>query len=139
MVTLESKASAAGPKRKASREHRQQQLIEATIETIGQLGFARTTLSAVAATAKLSHGLVNFHFDTKEKLLTQTLLYLAAEYRENWTRALAAAPESPAGQLDALLRADYNETICTPSRLSAWCAFWAEAQSRAEPESRTRP
>ena len=27
MVTLESKASAAGPKRKASREHRQQQLI----------------------------------------------------------------------------------------------------------------
>ncbi|MBI2718100.1 MAG: TetR/AcrR family transcriptional regulator [Rhizobiales bacterium] len=116
--------------RKASREHRRQQLIDATIESLARRGYAQTTMTDVAVTAGVSHGLVNFHFDTKEKLLTETLLYLAEEYRDNWLAALAAAPADPAAQLDALIVADFNERICTPSKLVAWCAFWAEAQSR---------
>ncbi len=118
------------PPRKASREHRRLQLIEATIETIAELGYSRTTLTAVAKTAKLSHGLVNFHFDTKDKLLAETLLHLAAEYRANWMAALAGADTAPAAQLGAMLRADFAPAICTPAKLSAWCAYWGEAQSR---------
>lgn len=116
--------------RKASREQRRQQLIEATIATIARKGYAQATLTDVARTAGLSHGLVNFHFQTKEQLLTATLLFLAAEYRDNWMAALAAAPATPASQLDALLRADFNPALCTQDRLAAWCAFWGEAQSR---------
>lgn len=116
--------------RKASREHRRQQMIEATIESLASRGYAQTTMTDVAAASGVSHGLVNFHFETKEKLLTETLLYLAAEYRENWRRALAGAAPSPAAQLNALLLADFNEKICTQSKLRAWCAFWGEAQSR---------
>jgi TetR/AcrR family transcriptional repressor of bet genes len=116
--------------RKASREQRRQQLIEATISTISRKGFAQTTLTEVARAAGLSHGLVNFHFQTKEQLLTETLLFLAGEYRDNWMAALAKAPPIPAAQLDALLRADFNPLLCTHERLTAWCAFWGEAQSR---------
>lgn len=116
--------------RKLSRAARRAQLIEATIETLATRGYARTTLTEVAKVAGLSHGLVNFHFETKEKLLTETLLYLAEEYRQNWTGALDAAAPQPASQLDALLRADFNPSLCTPNRLSAWCGFWGEAQSR---------
>ncbi len=122
-------ADAPAP-RKLSREFRRQQLIDSTIETIAARGYARTTLTDVANHAGLSHGLVNFHFQTKEKLLTETLLFLAEEYRANWTRALAAADSAPAAQLDAMLRADFNPAICTPAKLSAWCAFWGEAQCR---------
>lgn len=124
-----SNSSEAIP-RKLSREARRTQLIEATIETLAARGYARTTLTDVAKVAGLSHGLVNFHFETKEKLLTETLLYLAEEYRQNWTSALDAAAPQPATQLDALLRADFNPSLCTPNRLSAWCGFWGEAQSR---------
>jgi AcrR family transcriptional regulator len=116
--------------RKASREARRLQLIEATIETIAVRGYARTTLTEVANQAGLSHGLVNFHFETKEKLLTETLNYLAEEYSQNWKTALAAAGKAPAEQLDAMIRADFNPAICTTARLSAWCAFWGEAQCR---------
>ena len=116
--------------RKASREHRRQQLIEATIETLARRGYAQTTMTDVAITAGVSHGLVNFHFETKEKLLTETLLFLAEEYRANWTAALEAAPPDSASQLDALIIADFNDVICTQSKLIAWCAFWGEAQSR---------
>jgi TetR/AcrR family transcriptional repressor of bet genes len=118
------------PPRKLSRETRRQQLIDATIETIAVRGYARTTLTDVANQAGLSHGLVNFHFQTKEKLLSETLLFLAEEYRDNWTKALATADPSPACRLDAMLRADFNPTIYTEAKLSAWCAFWGEAQCR---------
>jgi TetR/AcrR family transcriptional repressor of bet genes len=116
--------------RKASRATRRVQLVEATIEVLARQGYARTTLTEVARVAGLSHGLVNFHFASKEGLLAETLAYLAEEYRDNWTRALAAAEPRPAARLDALLRADFEPAICTPARLAAWCSFWGEAQSR---------
>jgi TetR/AcrR family transcriptional repressor of bet genes len=116
--------------RKASREVRRQQLIDATIATLARVGFSRTTLTEVAATAGLSHGLIIFHFETKEKLLTETLQFMAREYRDNWVRALDEADKSPAAQMDALIRADFTDAICAPERLAAWSALWAEAQSR---------
>jgi AcrR family transcriptional regulator len=113
-----------------SREARRSQLIESTIETLAARGYSRTTLTEVAKAAGLSHGLVLFHFETKEKLLAETLNYLAEEYRQNWQTALAAVGDDPADQLNALIEADFNPSICTPSRLAAWCSFWGEAQSR---------
>lgn len=118
------------PPRKLPRDARRLQLIEATIETIGRFGYSRTTLSEVARTAGLSHGLVNFHFETKDKLLVETLLYLAEEYRLNWTQAIEAAGPTAPEQLYAMLAADFRPELCTPDRLSAWCAFWGEAQGR---------
>jgi TetR/AcrR family transcriptional repressor of bet genes len=118
------------PPRTMSRDARRVQLIEATIETLAERGYARTTLTEVARTAGLSHGLVNFHFATKERLLAETLAYLAEEYLANWTAALAAAGSGPAERLIAMVEADFAPRISTPARLSAWCAFWGEAQSR---------
>ena len=118
------------PPRKLSREARREQLIEATIEVLAIKGYARITMSDVANQAGLSHGLVNFHFQSKDLLLAETLTYLADEYVQNWQAALAAAPPEPAAQLDALIRADFRAELCTPQRLAAWCAFWGEAQSR---------
>jgi len=116
--------------RKLSRDARRTQLIEATIETIARHGYSRTTMSLVARSAGLSHGLVNFHFETKEKLLVEVLLYLSEEYRRNWSSALAAAGPSAPEQIHAVLEADFRPEICTPSRISTWCAFWGEAQGR---------
>lgn len=118
------------PPRKLSRAARRQQLIEATIEVLAQKGYARMTLGDVARQAGLSHGLVNFHFETKEKLLAATLVALAEEYRLNWMDELGQAGEAPAAQLDALLRADFVPGISSTSRLAAWCSFWGEAQAR---------
>jgi TetR/AcrR family transcriptional repressor of bet genes len=116
--------------RKVSREQRRQQLIDATMRVLARKGYAQTTLSDVAAEARVSHGLVNFHFNTKEKLLAETLLFMAEEYRANWTIALERAGQTAAEQLDALLRADYEPSICTQVHLACWCSFWGEVQSR---------
>ena len=118
------------PPRTQSRETRRAQIIEATIATLATRGFARTTLTEVARNAGLSHGLVLFHFSSKDGLLADTLAHLAEEYRQNWQSALAAAGDDPAAQLTAMIRADFLPTICTQPRLAAWCAYWGEAQSR---------
>jgi TetR/AcrR family transcriptional repressor of bet genes len=130
MATLTKAKTVASLPRKASRQIRRQQLIEATISVLAQKGQTGFKLQDVAEAAGLSYGLVNFHFVTKEKLLIETLRYMAAEYRSNWQQALAGAGDSAAGQLDALIQADFNDTIYSPSRLMAWCTFWGEAQSR---------
>ena len=124
-------AGEAKAPRTASRADRREQLIEATIEVLAEHGLSRTKLGEVAARAGVAHGLVNFHFRSKEILLSETLVYLSEEYRQNWTEALARVPaKDPAGQLDALIRADFSPPVFTPARLAAWCAFWGEAQSR---------
>lgn len=128
-MTRRSSGTAQVP-RKISRSQRRQQLIDATMGVLARKGYAQTTLSDVAAEAGVSHGLANFHFETKEKLLTATLLFMAEEYRNNWVRALEDAGPSPAEKLDALLRADYEPAICTPKHLACWCSFWGEVQSR---------
>jgi TetR/AcrR family transcriptional regulator, transcriptional repressor of bet genes len=116
--------------RTQSRDARRTQLIEATIQSLAERGFSRTTVTDVAARAGISHGLVLFHFQSKDNLLAETLDYLAEEYRISWQTAMGTATEAPEDRILALIRADFAEPICTPARLAAWCAFWGESQSR---------
>ena len=118
------------PKRKMPRDDRRAQLIEATIQVLARQGYARTTMSDVARLAGLSHGLVNFHFQSKENLLLETLLFMTQEYHANWRRDVDAAGDGVADQLLALMMADFNPSVCTQDRRSAWSAFWGEASSR---------
>ncbi len=80
--------------------------------------------------AGLSHGVVNFHLETGEKLPTETLISLAAVYRLNGKQALEAVGPAVDRPLTAVLTADFHPAIGTPARLSAWCSRWGEAQSR---------
>lgn len=98
---------------------------------IAARGLARLTLTDVARAAGISHGLVLFHFDSKENLLAETLAHLSnGEYQRNWETAVLSAAPSPADRLQAMIEADFHPAITTPARLAAWCAFWGEAQSR---------
>lgn len=119
-----------GRGRKASKETRRQQLIEATIDSLAKRGYAETTLADVADGAGLSRGIVNFHFESKENLLIATLQFMADEYGAHWSAALEKAGDSAASRLWALVAADFDRKICTKRKLAAWCAFWGEAKSR---------
>lgn len=116
--------------RKASKETRRQQLIEATIDSLAKRGYSETTMADVADGAGLSRGIVNFHFESKENLLIATLQYMADEYSAHWRASLLKAGDQPASQLAALVAADFDRTICNRRKLAAWCAFWGEAKSR---------
>jgi TetR/AcrR family transcriptional repressor of bet genes len=117
-------------RRKASRELRQQQLIEATIDCLARYGYAETTLADVAKVAGLSRGIVNFHFESKEKLLVATMQFMADEYAAHWRAALIRAGPRPADRLRALVEADWDRSVSSRRKLAAWVAFWGETKAR---------
>lgn len=109
---------------------RRKQLIDATITCISRHGISGTTLMAVTREAGLSLGLVNFHFKSKDVLLSETLRALAEEHRALWMRALGRPDLSPADQLRAMVDAQFHPRICSRRKLAVWFGFFGEAEHR---------
>lgn len=123
-------ASTTSPRRTASREQRRQQLIDATMKCIARKGMSSTTLGDVAGEARLSAGIVNLHFESKDNLLMETLRHLSDEYRTQFNRALKASGPTAASKLSALMQLDLRPSICDPRKIAVWFAFWGEVKSR---------
>lgn len=117
-------------KRTASKEQRQEQLILATIRSVAGRGLSDTTMATVSSEAGLSQGIINLHFQSKERLLVETLRHIADEYRQAWKKALAGAGDAPARQLAALVLVDFRLPVCDRNKLAVWFAFWGESKSR---------
>ena len=116
--------------RTASREVRRQQLIQATIESIAKHGISGTTMNTVTKQAGLSIGIVNFHFESKENLLEETLRHLAEEHRHQWKSSVEKAGPSPRDRLLAIVDAEFHPKICSRKKLTVWFAFYGEAGYR---------
>ncbi len=117
-------------RRTAPPEERREQLILATIRCVANFGLADTTIATVAQEAGLSQGIINLHFQSKEGLLTETLRYLADEYRTACQDAAAAGEASPAAGLTAMVELDFRRNICARDKLAVWFAFWGERKFR---------
>ncbi|MDX1780638.1 MAG: TetR family transcriptional regulator C-terminal domain-containing protein [Thalassovita sp.] len=109
---------------------RRAQLIDATITCISKHGISGTTLTGVTKEAGLSLGLVNFHFKSKDALLTETLNTLAAEHRELWMRAVKRDDLDATAKLSAIVDAQFHPRVCSRKKLSVWFAFYGEAEHR---------
>ena len=118
------------PRRRESKAARREQLINATIDSLALRGYSATTMANVSDGAKLSRGIVNFHFESKENLLLETLQFMSDEYAQNWEECLASAPADTASRISVLVTADLDKKVCTPRKVAAWFALMAEAKSR---------
>ncbi|MEM7425452.1 MAG: TetR family transcriptional regulator C-terminal domain-containing protein [Pseudomonadota bacterium] len=125
-----SNVSSAEAGRTASKEVRRQQLIDATIESIADHGLSQTTMATITKRANLSQGIVNFHFESKERLLVETIGYLAEEHHALWRKLYAESGSSAQEKLAALVEADFHPTVCNRRRLSVWFAFYGEQKYR---------
>jgi len=105
-------------------------LIEATIRCVANQGLAETTTATVAREAGLSQGIINLHFRSKDRLLIETLRYLADEYRNACREAAEAAGDSPIEGLKAMVDLDFQRNICSRDKLAVWFAFWGERRFR---------
>ena len=126
--------AAVAPARKRRAEPpevRREQLIKATIKCIAKNGLSATTMSEVTKEAGLSQGIVNLHFESKEKLLIETLRSIADEYNRGQEKILASTSlTTVAERIQALLDFDFSPSITRRDKLAVWFAFWGEAKSR---------
>jgi len=121
---------AAIKKRTAPKEERQQQLIQATIRSVASKGLSDTTMATVSREAGLSQGIINLHFQSKDRLLVETLRFLSEQYQSAWEKAVFKAGDAPADKLAAMVATDFKPPVCDRNKLAVWFAFWGESKSR---------
>ena len=106
-------------------------LIEATLDSIAEIGFARTSVSEIIARANLSRGMIHLHFKGKDNLITEAVKYASASYYDSLDQLLANAGPSPQERLAAIIRSDLSEEVLNRKSVSIWYAFRGEARERA--------
>jgi TetR/AcrR family transcriptional regulator, transcriptional repressor of bet genes len=110
---------------------RRQQLIDATLESLDELGMQGTTVQTISQRAGLSVGIVGHYFGGKQALLEACLRYLL----KGQTLTLLHHQQrsySPTARLAAVL-----DVYLAPARQLAWPArirfdFWAQAMYEPE-------
>ncbi len=116
--------------RTAPKEVRRTQLIEATIDCIAERGISGTTMAQVTRRAGLSVGIVSLHFESKENLLTSTLVYLSEEVRKAWATIAETSDIDAAEKLCQIAISSFDPSIFTPTKVAVWFAFFGEAPYR---------
>lgn len=130
-----SRVSRTSAKKKVPRvqpkEVRREQLIKATMKCIARSGLSGTTVAEVTREAGLSLGIANLHFESKDRLLTETLLHVSREYHQG-QRAILEGTRFPstAEKIEALLQFDFSPKVANKDKIAVWFAFWGEAKSR---------
>ena len=85
---------------------------------------------SICLTWWIALGIVNLHFQSKEKLLIETLRYVAVEYKAGWDAIVSDAELQPAVKIRALIAHDFSPSISQASKLAVWFAFWGESNAR---------
>src|SRR5476651_2364957 len=97
------------------KDKRKQQLMEANIASIARRGLADTTIAHVSKGAGMSRGIVNFYFTSKDKMMQETLLFLAEECTFAWQQTLEAEKAKGSDSIavaEAILRALMSDRLC---------------------------
>ena len=66
-------------RREQKSEVRRDQLAESALVTLGELGYARTSLREIAANSPFSHGVVHYYFSDKTELITYCVRHYKAQ------------------------------------------------------------
>ena len=116
--------------RSLSKQARRKQLIEATIQCIADKGLSGTTMADVTQRAGLSLGIVNLHFQSKEKLLIETLNFISDEYTSGLNKIFNNQRLNTEQKILAHINFDFSREIIDRNKLAVWFAFWGETKSR---------
>jgi AcrR family transcriptional regulator len=92
----------APPGRRTQAERRtatRSALVRATVDSLVELGYARTTTQEVQFRAGVSRGALTHHFTAKSDLVLAAMEHLYGEFSESVRKAAAALPDDPAARI----------------------------------------
>ncbi len=112
---------------------RRKALISAAIEAIHDRGMGQVTMGEIARRAGVSAALAHHYFGGKDQLLLATMRHLLSELGDEIQTRLAAA-RTPNERLSAVIRGNFAPGQFRPAVISAWLAFYVQAQT--DPEAR---
>ncbi|MFN8097655.1 MAG: TetR/AcrR family transcriptional regulator [Dermatophilaceae bacterium] len=113
---------------------RRDQLAQSALLTLGQFGYARTSLRDIAANSEFSHGVVHYYFADKTELITYCVRYYKAQCVTRYDDLLAESGTA----LELLTRFGDKlaETLVTDSAMHR---LWYDLRTQAMFEDALRP
>ena len=112
------------PGKRASEDVRREQILRAAFEVAVRDGIGGLTIRAVAGQAELSHALVLFHFQRKERLVHELLDWLIATTPVLRAPLVEDLPHAM-DRLDAVLRQEMARLAREPRHTRLFLEFWA--------------
>jgi AcrR family transcriptional regulator len=113
------------PGRKASETLRRQQILKAAHQVALRRGIDGLTVRAVAARARLSHGLVLFHFKRRDELVSALLDRVVAATFSLSVAEDVAPKGAPLDRLRMLLRQEVDRLSGDPRQVRLFLEYWA--------------
>jgi TetR/AcrR family transcriptional repressor of bet genes len=110
---------------------RRKALISAAIDAIHDRGMSQVTMGEIARRAGVSAALAHHYFGGKDALLLATMRHLLADLGEEIQSRLAAAV-TPQERLSAVIPGNFAACQFRPAVISAWLAFYVQAQTDQE-------
>ncbi|MEI7253749.1 transcriptional regulator BetI [Dickeya dadantii] len=107
---------------------RRQQLIDATLMAIGEVGLHEASIAQIARRAGVSNGIISHYFQDKNGLLDATMRHLlrllGTAVR---TRLTALTSDDPKLRLRAMVAGNFDASQTNAAAMKTWLAFWASS------------
>nr|WP_267135369.1 transcriptional regulator BetI [Halomonas dongshanensis] len=110
---------------------RRQQLIEATMTAIDEVGLHDATVIRIARRAGVSAGIISHYFGGKDGLLEATMRQILRDLNDAIAaRRRALANDSPKARLQAIIDGNFDRSQVTGPAAKTWLAFWASSMHK---------
>lgn len=114
--------------RPTNTDERRAQIIEGLLRVMSSKGYEGATVHDIARAAKLSPGLVHYHFGNKREVLEGLMARLLEGHFAALDAAMSAAGAASMAKLDAFIDQHLaTGATANPHALSAWVVLGAEA------------
>ncbi|MEC8226755.1 MAG: transcriptional regulator BetI [Pseudomonadota bacterium] len=110
---------------------RRQQLIDATIESVAELGLQGTTINSISKKAGLSSGIISHYFGGKQGLIEATVRYLLTSLKQALMNQVTPQ-SSPEQRLMFIVEANFSRIQQQSNNTKTWLSFWAHSMHDAQ-------
>jgi TetR/AcrR family transcriptional repressor of bet genes len=115
-------------------DERRTQLAESALQTLGELGYGRTSLREIASNSAFSHGVVHYYFDDKLELIVYCVRYYKARCVTRYDAVIADS--TTADELVEAFAAKLVETIADEAPMHR---LWYDLRTQSMFETALRP
>ena len=107
---------------------RRQQLIEATLQAVDQVGMGDASIALIARLAGVSNGIISHYFKDKNGLLDATMRHLMQALSDAVRQRRAALRnDNPRAHLRAIIEGNFDDSQVSGPAMKTWLAFWASS------------
>jgi TetR/AcrR family transcriptional repressor of bet genes len=114
--------------RPSNTEQRRAQITAALLKVMARRGYDKASIADIAKAARLSPGLVHYHFKNKQEILLAALDELVARHDEGLEQRLGEATGDPKREIDAFIDFHLGRGAdADPEALACWVLLSGEA------------